>query len=106
MLQVAQTPAPDFPMPPPEAMSGPVAIILALVVVGGAVLVFYPLMRAIARRIEGRHRLDPAIDDELRGRAAEVDALNHRVAELEERVDFTERMLAQRAAPERLPEGR
>lgn len=104
-----QTPAPDFPLPPPDSMPAPVFVIVALAVVIGAVLLFYPLLRALARRIEGRHQLDPALLEELeqlRARVAEVEGLQHRVAELEERVDFTERMLAQRASPERLPEGR
>ena len=110
MLHLAQTPAPDIPIfPPSPGMSGPVFVIGLLALVTGFVLVFYPLMRAFARRIEGRNQLDPAIHDELdqlRARVGEVDHLQQRVAELEERVDFTERMLAQRAAPERLPEGR
>ena len=113
MLQVVvQTPAPDVPpfiVPPHEAFPAPVFVIVALAVVTGVVLVLFPLMRALARRIEGRHQLDPGIQDELdqlRARVSEVDSLQHRVAELEERVDFTERMLAQRASPERLPEGR
>lgn len=107
---VVQTPAPEFPLPPPDSMPAPVFLIVALTVVAGIVMIFYPLMRAIARRIEGgRHQLDPAIHedlDQLRARVADVDNLNQRVGELEERVDFTERMLAQRAAPDRLPEGR
>ncbi|MEP7324878.1 MAG: hypothetical protein ABI836_02925 [Gemmatimonadota bacterium] len=95
--------------PPWVTLPAPVVVIIAVAIVAGVVLVFYPLMRAFARRIEGRSRLDPALQDELeqlRARVGEVDGLQHRVAELEERVDFTERMLAQRAAPERLPEGR
>ncbi len=112
MLQVVvQTPAPDIPQVFVQQghMSEQVFVIVALAVVIGFVLVFYPLMRAFARRIEGRSRPDPALQDELeqiRARVGEVDGLQHRVAELEERVDFTERMLAQRPAPERLPEGR
>lgn len=39
--------------------------------------------------------LDPAELDAIRGQCAEVDALRERVAELEERVEFAERMLAQ-----------
>ena len=108
-----QTPAPDFPplpMPPPWVTLPPaVVVLITLAMVAGLAFVFYPLMRAIARRIEGRAQLDPGIHEELeqlRARVAEVDALHHRVAELEERQDFTERMLAQRGAPERLPEGR
>jgi Tfp pilus assembly protein PilO len=113
LLTFLQTPAPDIPpipTPPPwVTLPAPVFVLITVVVVGAAAFVLYPLMRAFARRIEGRSRLDPAIHEELeqlRARAAEVDSLNHRVAELEERVDFTERMLAQRSAPERLPEGR
>ena len=109
---LVQTPPPDIPpfgVPAGGGMSEPVFVIVALAVVAGFVFVFYPLMRAFGRRIEGRHhQLDPALQEELeqlRARVAEVDSLHHRVAELEERVDFTERMLAQRT-PERLPEGR
>jgi hypothetical protein len=113
LAMVVQTPAPDIPqvwdVPPPHSgMSGPVFVIVALALVSGFVLVFYPLMRAFARRIEGRFQHDPGIQeelDQLRTSIGEVDNLQHRVAELEERVDFTERMLAQKT-PDRLPEGR
>ena len=50
-----------------------------------------PVGRALAERIRG-HAV-PAQDPEL---LAEVDALRHEVAELHERVDFAERLLAQR----------
>jgi hypothetical protein len=109
---VVQTPAPDIPpiptAPPWVTLPAPVVVLIALALVAGVVVVFYPLMRALARRIEGRARLDPAIHEELeqlRARTGEVDNLNHRVAELEERVDFAERMLSQRTV-ERLPEGK
>jgi tetrahydromethanopterin S-methyltransferase subunit G len=36
---------------------------------------------------------------------ADLDQLQHRVAELEERLDFAERLLAQRRDAERLPGG-
>lgn len=42
--------------------------------------------------------------EELRARVAEGEGLQQRVAELEERVDFAERLLAQRAEPGALPE--
>ena len=42
---------------------------------------------------------------ELESRLAEVDDLQRRVLELEERVDFAERLLAQRREPERLERG-
>ena len=50
-----------------------------------------PVGRALAERIRGH--APPAQDPEL---FAEVDALRHEVAELHERVDFAERLLAQR----------
>jgi hypothetical protein len=50
-----------------------------------------PVGRALAERIRGQGA--PTQDPEL---LAEVDALRHEVAELHERVDFAERLLAQR----------
>jgi hypothetical protein len=49
-----------------------------------------PVGRALAERIRGHAA---AQDPEL---LADVDALRHEVAELHERVDFAERLLAQR----------
>jgi tetrahydromethanopterin S-methyltransferase subunit G len=40
--------------------------------------------------------------EQVQQRLAEVDALHGRVAELEERLDFTERLLAQSREPDRL----
>jgi hypothetical protein len=51
-----------------------------------------PIGRALARRIEGR--LDGL--DLVERRLAELERSQHRLAELEERVDFGERLLAQR----------
>ena len=51
-----------------------------------------PVGRALAERIRG-HGAQPAQDPEL---LAEVDALRSDVAELHERMDFAERLLAQR----------
>lgn len=41
---------------------------------------------------------------ELEARLAELEVLQHRVTELEERVDFAERLLAKRAEPLGLPD--
>ena len=110
MWQIAQTPPPDIaPIAVPPDFPVPVFVLIALAVIGGFVFVFFPLVKALARRIEGKGQLDSALRDELeqlRARGSEVDHLHQRVAELEERLDFAERMLAQRASPERLPEGR
>jgi hypothetical protein len=51
-------------------------------------LAISPVGKALAERLRGR--AEPAQDPEL---LAEVDALRQEVAELHERVDFTERIL-------------
>jgi hypothetical protein len=56
----------------------------ALVALG---FIFSPLGRATAERIRGKAGPDPQLYEEL-------DQLRHDVAELQERVDFAERMLA------------
>ena len=77
--------------------------ILALILIFGGgtaiMLAFSPIGRAFADRI--RHGVtgaapDPAVHEELAH-------LREDVAELQERVDFTERMLAQRGETGRLP---
>ena len=59
-----------------------------------------PVGRALAERIRGQAQ--PAHDPEL---LAEVDALRHDVADLQERVDFAERLLAQRQEPGKVGAG-
>lgn len=82
------------------------AVVLFLTV--GAVLIFRgPVGRAIARRIEGNTGPDSALTqriEELEHRLADLEQDRLRVGELEERMDFTERLLA--ASPERLKGGR
>lgn len=71
----------------------------------GAVLIFRgPLGKAIGERIAGRPReLDQTAESEaLRG---EVEELRWRLTEVEERLDFTERVLAQQKQGGRLPPG-
>jgi cell shape-determining protein MreC len=43
--------------------------------------------------------------ESLKARLGDVEAQQHRLAELEERVDFAERLLAQAREPDRLPRG-
>ena len=57
-----------------------------------------PVGRAIARRIEGKPA-EADVVDELRERLAERERTQSHTAELGERLDFAERMLAQRAEP-------
>jgi hypothetical protein len=66
-------------------------------------LSFGPVGRGLGRWIESRTaggRGEP--DENTAMRLAEIDALTHRLAELEERLDFTERLLAQHREPTRL----
>jgi ubiquinone biosynthesis protein UbiJ len=69
--------------------------ILAITLIfGGAtafLLAISPIGRAVAERIRGQ--ASTSTDPQL---LADVDALRHDVAELQERVDFTERLLARR----------
>jgi hypothetical protein len=66
--------------------------VLAITLIFGGGTLFLlsisPVGKALADRIRGR--AEPAQDPEL---LAEVDALRQEVAELHERVDFTERIL-------------
>lgn len=76
---------------------GPPAIVMIVVCsLIAATIILWPIMRALARRLEGK----PAVDQSLRAeveriehRLADVDALQARIAELEERLDFAERLL-------------
>jgi len=67
-------------------------------------LALSPVGRALADRIrhgtsaQGTGKADPEV-------VAELDQLRQDVTELQERVDFAERLLAQKPAPPRLPEG-
>lgn len=83
-------------MSPPE-------FILTMTVVSSIIgLVFFfavPVRKAMLRRIEGS---GPAHDPEV---LAEVDHLRERMGELEERLDFTERLLAQQRDAAELPPG-
>lgn len=71
-----------------------IAVIAIAALVAVAVLL-RPVMRAWARRIGG-DAADPALAAELaelRDRVAELEGLGARLQELEERVDFSERLL-------------
>ncbi len=117
-MMAIQVPAPpQAPLPPgvievhgggfPLDSSAIVMIVLASLAV--LTLVLWPLARALARRLEGRGAPDPAMQhelDELRSRVHELEAGQVRMTELEDRLDFAERILAQRQEPVRLPEGR
>lgn len=80
------------------------AVFIVIAVMGTAVLLLWPLIRAIARRLEGR-AASPELEQEvaaLRSRLDQVEQGQARIAELEERVDFAERLLSQPRESDRL----
>ena len=98
-----QTPVPPVPPTPPFDPNlvfihggmdkGVVAIVVFALI--AATVILWPVMRALARRLEGKS-VDPALRDEvdrLQHRLEEMDTLQVRMAELEERLDFAERLL-------------
>jgi len=92
-------------LPPWMVMPAPVIALISIAMFAAAAVVLYPLFRAIGRRIEGR-TADPALQrevEELRERVRDLEAGQGRYAELEERLDFAERLLAQRREVEQLP---
>ena len=87
------------------------AVVVVWLIVSAAVVFILrgPLGRALGRRLEGK-QVDSAetteLLEELHQQAAENEVLSGRVAELEERVDFAERLLARsQEAAARLPAG-
>jgi len=76
----------------------PVFILIPVVALIAITIILWPIMRALARRLERKGNPDPALRaevEQLHTRLAEMDSLQSRLLELEERVDFTERLLAQ-----------
>jgi hypothetical protein len=112
MMLQGVPPVPPTPPPPPPFDPNlifmndggpPVALLIVIAALTATVIILWPLMRALARRLEGKGGGDPALRaevEQLQLRAVEMDALHQRVAELEERVDFAERLLAQAHDPQ------
>ena len=105
-MMILQVPAPPTPPVPPFDPNlifmndgGPPTVVLIVIAALTAItIILWPIMRAFARRLEGRGNVDPVLRaevEQLHASLAEVDALRQEVAELHERVDFAERLLAQ-----------
>lgn len=112
--QAPQAPLPDVIIggggaPPWETLPPQVFLLVVMAVMGGAVLILAPLAKAFARRIEGgpagrtrgeladlRARLDALEQRALT--SGEPEVTDHRMYELEERVEFVERLLAEGGA--------
>jgi len=89
-------------MPDASVIDGAVPVLITLAVMGAAVVILGPLARALARRLEGggATRELQAEVDELRGRVSQLEDGHGRLGELEERLEFTERMLARPHEPD------
>lgn len=100
--------SPYIPAPPPwVTLPSQVTLLIVLGFFAACTVILYPLMRAIGRRLEGK-AAGPALQadvEQLRQRLTEVESMQQRVLELEERVDFAERMLSQRRESDRLGGG-
>ncbi len=85
-------------------MGDAASAIIGVAFAGTVIMLFGPLVRALARRLEGRGGSTELLADveALQGRVDQLEAGQSRVAELEERLDFAERLLAQTREPGRL----
>lgn len=84
--------------------------VFAILIGGGifAGLVFGPVGKAIGRMLDAGDAVDDQLVmrvEDLEARLAELSMEQSRVAELEERIEFTERLMAQRDEAARLPRG-
>lgn len=70
-----------------------------------AVKIFGPIGQALAKRIAGEGQESHLHDQRLDSLVAQVDDLRHQLTETHERLDFTERLLAQGRAPSQLHGG-
>jgi hypothetical protein len=75
-------------------------VIALLSVVFGATVILFPIMRALAERIRPR-ALDPGVREELQALRedllSELQQTRHDIGDLNERLDFAERVLIKKA---------
>ena len=104
-------PVPSIPVDPNlflTRLSPPGIVMVVLLITAAVTIICWPIARAIARRLEGKSGLNSALQgelDQVHHRLSEVDVLQQRVAELEDRLDFAERLLARSETPATLPRG-
>jgi hypothetical protein len=80
----------------------PIIVPTTLFVSVAAVLILRgPLGKAISERVAGG-RIDAETSAETEALHSDVEELRYRLSEVEERLDFTERLLAQQAGPDAL----
>lgn len=113
MLLLQQAPLPPLPPELPQVIiaNGPpewVPFVAVIAMVMGTIIL-WPIFRALARRLEGKGGDQAALRAEisdLHERLSDVEQLQHRVFELENRLEFSERLLTQqREALLQRPEG-
>jgi hypothetical protein len=111
MILLQDVPVPPVPPQVPGSelsVSGSLEDMAAVVLLLGVGLILatlvWPLIKAIARRIEGgAPGAEVRVELEgLRERVRQLEELQPRMLELEERVDFTERIVAKGREPDRL----
>ena len=103
ILQVQVPPTPPVPPFDPNLIFmnegvPPIFLLIPIAALTALTIILWPIMRAFARRLERKGNPDSALRaevEQLHTRLAEMDSLQARLLELEERVDFTERLLAQ-----------
>jgi hypothetical protein len=114
-MTLLQLPVPPTPPTPPSAQfdpnliflndgGPPVVVLIVIAALTALTIILWPVMRAFARRLEGKGQADAALRTEveqLHHRLGEVDSLHARILELEERLDFAERLLAQTHDPQK-----
>ncbi len=110
-MTLFQVPLPPVPPQAPGtelSVSGSLEDMAAVVLLLGVGLILatliWPLIKAIARRIEGGSA-GAEVQAELEGlreRVRQLEEMQPRMLELEERVDFAERIVAKGREPDRL----
>jgi hypothetical protein len=95
-----QVPAPEIP-PIFVSTGGPPTEIIIFGILA-ATVILWPLVRALARRLEHKGVGDAAHIEELEARVAELEDRQLRMGELEERMEFAERLLAQQREQSKL----
>jgi len=108
---VPPPPVPSIPVDPNlllTRLSPPGIVMVVLLITVAVTIICWPIARAIARRLEGKSGLNSALQNELdqmHHRLSDVDVLQQRVTDVEERLDFAERLLARGETPATLPRG-
>jgi hypothetical protein len=109
IVMALQGTPPTPPTPPGQevtvsgSLEGWDAVVLLGVLLLTAAVLLWPLIRAVARRIERGGAADALGElEELRERVRQLEEAQPRLSDLEERLDYTERVLAQAQQQARL----